>query len=433
MSQKWEPLAGVSALFYRDYGQDGKTWMFRQMVNGTRITDYLGAMSQERAIVVVSQLRENRKLGAGPQTWAEMEGVAQEEAKADKIKEEQERKRLLAADEFTRSNTIENYWINVYWPERQKDGSAHNNKSISGIFENWIRPVVGNIPLQELTYIDVNKMLDRAREEGLSQKTQRNIYVTLQALWNDAKMYHSVKRNMELPMFPGKGVKKDRLRINNKKTCFLDTEEAKLMLETLRNWREFYKQHKMAIKGQSANDAYGMAVVALFSGLRFGDIASLTWGEVANKEQAYARNPKGGRAYGIHLNISIIREMLAERKKRLHEEPKPDELVFKNARGEKWVSVPQIYKTVIQKLGFNEVPRRYKNPAQKIDFHALRHTFASWLAMQSVSLYTIMKLMGHQSLAMTERYADLDPTLTKACVEKMYWNFSDLTEKEGDE
>ena len=402
MAQKWEPFSGVSALFYRDYGQDGKTWMFRQMVNGTRVTDYLGAMSQERAVVIVATLRENRKLKVGPQTWAEMEGTAQEEAKVEKIKEEKERKRILAEEEFAKANTIENYWKNVYWPARQKEGSAHNNKSILGIFENWICPVVGKIPLQELTYLDVNKVLNIARDVGISQKTQKNIYVTLQTLWNDAKQFHSVKRNMELPIFPGKGIKKDRLKINNKKNCFLDTDEAKLLLDTLKNWREFYKQHKMAIKGQTG-------------------------------DEAYARNPKGGKAYGIHLNVAIIREMLAERRKRLSDEPKPDDLVFKNARGEKWVSVPQIYKTVIEKLGFNEVPRRYKNPAQKIDFHALRHTFASWLAMQSVSLYTIMKLMGHQSLAMTERYADLDPTLTKACVEKMYWNFSDLTGKEEGE
>ena len=40
-------------------------------------------------------------------------------------------------------------------------------------------------------------------------------------------------------------------------------------------------------------------------------------------------------------------------------------------------------------------------------FHTLRHTFASWLALDGVPIYTIQKLMGHRDINMTMRYAKL--------------------------
>lgn len=40
-------------------------------------------------------------------------------------------------------------------------------------------------------------------------------------------------------------------------------------------------------------------------------------------------------------------------------------------------------------------------------FHVLRHTFASWLVMGGVDLYTVSKWMGHSSIKVTERYAHL--------------------------
>ena len=40
-------------------------------------------------------------------------------------------------------------------------------------------------------------------------------------------------------------------------------------------------------------------------------------------------------------------------------------------------------------------------------FHDLRHTTASYLAMDGTSLLSISKVLGHKSTKMTERYAHL--------------------------
>jgi hypothetical protein len=39
----------------------------------------------------------------------------------------------------------------------------------------------------------------------------------------------------------------------------------------------------------------------------------------------------------------------------------------------------------------------------------LRHTFASWLALGGTSILILKDLLGHKTLAMTERYAHLSP------------------------
>lgn len=52
-------------------------------------------------------------------------------------------------------------------------------------------------------------------------------------------------------------------------------------------------------------------------------------------------------------------------------------------------------------------------------FHDLRHTYASHLINQGVSLYEVQTLLGHSSLQMTQRYAHLQPNLLQKHTEIM--------------
>jgi integrase len=53
--------------------------------------------------------------------------------------------------------------------------------------------------------------------------------------------------------------------------------------------------------------------------------------------------------------------------------------------------------------------RKRAGLSEDIHLHTCRHTFASWLVQEGVSIYTVSKWMGHSSVTVTERYAHLAP------------------------
>jgi site-specific recombinase XerD len=55
----------------------------------------------------------------------------------------------------------------------------------------------------------------------------------------------------------------------------------------------------------------------------------------------------------------------------------------------------------------------------EVNFHTLRHTFASWAIMRGVSLKELQELLGHSSLAMTMRYAHLAPERLRSAVTRL--------------
>jgi integrase len=67
----------------------------------------------------------------------------------------------------------------------------------------------------------------------------------------------------------------------------------------------------------------------------------------------------------------------------------------------------QFYR-VVAKLGLND---HSQGKADRVWFHTLRHTFASWLVQSGVDIYRVQKYMRHKSVTMTERYAHLNKDL----------------------
>jgi site-specific recombinase XerD len=96
---------------------------------------------------------------------------------------------------------------------------------------------------------------------------------------------------------------------------------------------------------------------------------------------------------------------------------KGNEYVFCKPDGRPFTEVPDVWKTIIRDLKFNE---GITEPREKVVFHTLRHTFCSWLAMEGVPLHVIKELAGHKTIQMTERYAHLMPDIRKKAVEKIF-------------
>ena len=150
-----------------------------------------------------------------------------------------------------------------------------------------------------------------------------------------------------------------------------------------------------------------MALLSLHCGLRAGEIFSLTWQDVDMERGLLTlRDTKSGKTRAA-IMTEAVKSMLADRKRR-----GPADLVFPSETGEKVGQVSQSFIKTVNALGFND---GVTDARQKVVFHSLRHTFASWLAEDGADLYVIQQLMGHQSFAMVQRYAHLSPdTLRRA-------------------
>ncbi len=395
---KWQKTT-VKGLEVRAYSKTETVYRFRQSVKGKNICDYFGMMPLEQAQTLAAQLKFNRKAEAGPQTYKEMQGEVYEQEQASYIKEQQENKRIIAQDAFDRQNSISYFFDNIYFPYRSQQGNAQGIKKVKQNFDNYWRDSIGHMPLTEFKYTDIERVLKNMEAKGRSPQTIKHIYNTLQALYNYAKIYFSAHYSIALPEFCGKILKLKQT--NNEKTCFLNYDEANTLLDALYNWPA----------QNGTKDVYGMAILSLYSGLRFGDITRLKWRDVEG-DIAYAHQTKSGHSYGVHLNIKPIQDMLAERKG-FFPNRQAEDLIFINQHGQQYKEPPKLFERTAIKLGLNETPRRKGDKYEKITFHSLRHTFASWLAIEGVDLYVIRALMGHNDIKMTQRYAKLSKDFTE--------------------
>jgi site-specific recombinase XerD len=84
----------------------------------------------------------------------------------------------------------------------------------------------------------------------------------------------------------------------------------------------------------------------------------------------------------------------------------PNDLVFPSRKGTLRNAISKSFMRTVNKLGLNDGVTDNLN---KVVFHTLRHTYASILVQDGLSLYQVSKLLGHSTITITERYAHLDP------------------------
>lgn len=151
--------------------------------------------------------------------------------------------------------------------------------------------------------------------------------------------------------------------------------------------------------------------LALNTGCRKNEILGLEWERVDFEHAAFRLEPehtKGGRRRLIPLNEMAMSALLDQR-----------EWVRRNSLGSPWV-FPSSWvagRTRTLQTGFSAACSRAGIDNFRI--HDLRHTFASWLVMDGVSLYVVKDLLGHSSISVTERYAHLSPDQGRLAVQSL--------------
>ena len=192
-------------------------------------------------------------------------------------------------------------------------------------------------------------------------------------------------------------VKVKKPKIDNKRVRFLTHDEADNLLIELKS------------RSQQLHD---MALISLHCGLRAGEIFKLTWGDIDLNNDIITVQGKGNKTRPA-LMTEEVKELFITLP---YSDPEPHDLVFKDRHGVKIISVSNSFNRAVDELGYN---KGISDGRHKVVFHTLRHTFASWLVQNGVDLYTVQKLMGHSTIAMTERYAHLAQDNLKSAVRKL--------------
>lgn len=84
------------------------------------------------------------------------------------------------------------------------------------------------------------------------------------------------------------------------------------------------------------------------------------------------------------------------------------DFVFTNAAGSRIGWLQHGFRKALGRAGLSD-----------LHFHDLRHTFASQWMMAGGDLYVLRSILGHKSVAMTQRYAHLSPAYKRAMVDRM--------------
>lgn len=328
---------------------------------------------------ILHALRENWRLGTGPQTLAEMRTSNLEEAAAAKEQEKHEQ-----------ALTLQSIFEGGYLAAQveKKPTSIIGEKTHMRLH---VVPFFGAIPLKQITPQRMDEFLAHMRGKTsertgrpLSAATIRYALATIRQIW-----HYALSRNIiELP-FPAKSVKAPVG--DNRRTRFLTRDEADLLLTTLKS---------------RSPETHDLALTSLYTGLRCGELFNLQWQDVNFTEGFIHVRDRKNKESGLAWLSPPVENMLRVR----FAGQKGTDFVFPNGDGAGQKFISKTFSRVVAEL-FNE---GVSDPRGKIVFHSLRHTYASWLAQKGVPLHTLAGLMGHKTVAMTERYSHLSPHGMKA-------------------
>lgn len=249
--------------------------------------------------------------------------------------------------------------------------------------EKHLIPFLGPKPLDLLRSSDVEAYQKHRREEGAKPGTVNGETSLLRAMVRKAVAWGWIDRD-PLPVGAFSRLPDQKGRVD-----YFAPEE----------WR--------ALRDALDDEVRPAFRALLYTGSRLNEVLSLTWADVdiPGRKVTFTMRKVGSRLKTQRMSAALA-SVLEALPRGLPAAP-----VFKRADGTPWPD--------------HEVKRRYYRAARKsgtretLTIHSIRHTFASWLAIDGVPLRTIAELLGHSSVEMTFRYAHLSPAHLQEAVERI--------------
>lgn len=281
-------------------------------------------------------------------------------------------------------------WGKSWLQEIQNDVKPATFSSYHYKLSTYVLPLIGSLFLNELTAEEGKKLVRHWTERGLEPSTMQVILGITNKCLNYAKEKNKLKEN------PFSEVKLPKKR----------TQKIRSLTK-----KEQCKLEKIALKEKK--DAGLPTYLALYTGLRIGEIAALRWGDLD-----FERNL-------IHVNHTYQRIALAlnDRKTQLvigstkthsgaRTVPMSKSLrkeLLKHRRKSKGSFVFSVNNHPIEPrlLTYHFHQIRKKCGLEDVHFHQLRHTFATRCLEAQGDILSVSSLLGHASTKLTlDTYAD---------------------------
>jgi integrase len=247
-------------------------------------------------------------------------------------------------------------------------GSKKRTTSLEGMMKMW-KDYFKNPPVVEIARKQVEKFLSSKVDEGVSPATRNRHMAELRSMFNRCREWGLIYDN------PCDGIR--RLRETGNRTRFLSVQEITKLL----------KKCEASIRP--------VIVTALHTGMRRSELLKLQWSDVDLSNRVITvQESKSGKKRAIPIDDTLFKtlQVLPSRFKKGWVFPSP-----RNA-SQRCYDFKSRAERAFEAAGFTDVT-----------LHTLRHTFASQLVMAGTDIKTVQELLGHSSLAMTQRYSHLAP------------------------
>ena len=292
--------------------------------------------------------------------------------------------KVTEAKRHTLSELIDRYCVNV----------LPNKKSAKTQFQqlNWWKTKIGSRALSDITPSLIAEYRDElGREITIRGKPPSPATVVRYMAALSHAFTIAVKEWGWVEDSPMRKVTKPREPRG--RVRFLSDEERVRLLESC--------------KESSSPYLYPVVVLALSTGMRSGEITGLTWDNVdLNRGRAILHETKNGERRAVALKghaLELLKELGKVRRI-------DSNLLFpaKETKTTKPIDLRKPWEAAVQKTELHD-----------FRFHDLRHSAASYLAMNGASLAEIAEVLGHKTLQMVKRYAHLSEGHTARVVESM--------------
>jgi integrase len=207
--------------------------------------------------------------------------------------------------------------------------------------------------------------------------------------------------------------KVSKLKESRGRVRFLDEEEKERLLSAC---KEVPNPH-----------LFPVVLIAISTGMRYGEIINLTWADVdLSRKRIILEQTKNGERRAVPIAGQTI-ELLTQLEKNRRIDTN---LLFPKLRSEAPSEFFQ--KHHLERVQKVQKPTQLRSSwtialkkaeIKDFRFHDLRHCAASYFAMSGASLAEIAEILGHKTLAMVKRYAHLSDSHKHTVVDRMNKNF----------